>query len=114
MIFSALLLLAGAPPLNLEWFADEEVGALALEEHMMCIANYAFERRNDDRESAHVANEVAAECADQTRALTNALIDIFNRNPQFVSPGQDAESAARDAVDHASRSVEQMIAERRE
>ena len=113
MVLAALLLAADPAPLNLQPFADEQAAGRALEEHLYCLANHAFERRNENGDVTALAGQIIAACIAEAASLRAALTDVYARKPQLLPAGTAPAQAAEFYVNEMNGRVEGLIQEGR-
>ena len=108
-ILAALMFFAVPEPLSLEPFMDEERAAHAMEEHIACLGNGSFDRRNDIRAANVVAAEVVKQCSEKATRMQTALADVYLRKPSLLPAGANAEDAAKAYVGEMNARSEQVI-----
>jgi hypothetical protein len=110
MILAAFALSAAPAPVDLGPFMDEPVAADALEAHISCLGQAAFDRSSDTRGVQVVAAEVVASCAATAASLRTALIEVYGRKPD-LGPGEAPVEAAEIYVADLDARVIQTINE---
>jgi hypothetical protein len=114
MLLFVLLFASSPPPMNLEWFSDEETAGESLGAYLNCVGSGAFERRADTRQPDKIAKEIVTACEKETASLQTALTDVFRHKREFVITGKSPDETAAFYISEANARVESMVGEGRE